>query len=362
MKMNLLQRAEATMVGRVLSASEARVQRATKDRWQVDGHALDRRTQYMFTVGRFAERSIPRMTPKGARAYYARLCRVLEAPPPRIGRTVELSIPMRSGPRPGRAYYPPRVGESDKSKPGLVYYHGGGFSIGSIDTHDTFCKRLCVEADCVVVSVDYRLAPEDPFPAAVEDCYDAYTWVRDHAIDLGIAPELVAVGGDSAGGNLSAAVCAISRDEHAPMPCAQLLIYPGVGDLDHPGRDKPELQSGYGLDARTLQWFAENYVPGGDTDNPLAAPLHLPSHQGLPPAIVATAQFDLLCGEGIDYVAKLKNAEVQVTHIHLNDLPHGFVTMSVLPRAREAITEIATALAAALHDQPPARATLSAAV
>jgi len=345
----VLQKIEAAVVGGLLGAPESFVRRMTKQRWTVGGELLDRRTQFMFTIGRSVEQSMPNMTAPEARAYYWRLCRVLEATPPEIGRTSELTIPMRSGLRPARAYYPPGADAPIHGRPGLVYYHGGGHTIGSLETHDTLCRRLCREASCIVVSVDYRLAPEHPFPAALEDSYDAYRWVRVNAHELGIASDRVAVGGDSAGGNLAAVVSALTRDEAQPMPCIQLLIYPGVGPVDHIGRKKPELQKGYGLDAATTRWFSENYVPGDERDNPLAAPLRLPSHRGLPPAIIVTAQFDLLCEEGLEYVSKLGRAGVPVTHQHQKNLHHGFATMSVLPRAREAITELAAALRDALY-------------
>jgi acetyl esterase len=355
--MNLFQRIEIGISGRLLRASEPFVERFTNDRWEVDGELLDRRAQYMFTLGRLAERSMPGMTLSAARSYYARLCRVLESAPPDVGRTAELTIPMRSGPRPARIYYPPGLDETDPEPPALVYYHGGGFTIGSIETHDTLCRRLCAEASTSVISVDYRLAPEDPFPAAVEDCYDAYLWVSEQAQALGICSDRIAVGGDSAGGNLAAVVTALARDQGKPIPSVQLLIYPGVGTVHHIGRQKPELQTGYGLDDKTTRWFFANYVPEGEDENPLVAPLHLASHAGLSPAIVVTAQFDLLCGEGLEYVERLEAAGVPVTHLHQTDLPHGFATMSVLPRAREAISELAAALGRALrHGREEARA------
>jgi acetyl esterase len=345
----VLQKIEAAVVGGLLGAPESFVRRMTKERWEVGGELLDRRTQYMFTIGRPVERSMPNMTAAEARSYYGRLCRVLEATPPEIGRTSELTIPMRSGLRPARAYYPPGADAPRGGWPGLVYYHGGGHTIGSIETHDTLCRRLCSAARCIVVSVDYRLAPEHPFPAALEDCYDAYRWVRVNAHELGMTFDRVAVGGDSAGGNLAAVVSSIARDEEQPMPCVQLLIYPGVGTLDHAGRKRPELQTGYGLDAETTRWFSENYVSECERANPRAAPLQLASHEGLPPAIIVTAQFDLLCEEGLEYVAKLERAGVPVTHQHQKDLHHGFATMSVLPRAQEAIAELAAALRDALY-------------
>jgi acetyl esterase len=346
--MNLFQKIETSVSVRLLRASDPFVERLTKKRWEVDGEVLDRRAQYMFTLGRFVERSMPSMTPSAARSYYARLYQLLESAPPEVGRTEDLTIPMRSGPRPARTYYPRGADETAETRPALVYYHGGGWTIGNIETHDTLCRRLCSNARIVVVSVDYRLAPENPFPAAVEDCYDAYLWVSDQSTALGISADRIAVGGDSAGGNLAAVVTALARDEGKPLPSVQLLIYPGVGTVDHIGRQKPELQTGYGLDDKTTRWFFANYVPEGEAENPLVAPLHLPSHRDLSPAIVVTAQFDLLCGEGLEYVQRLGAAGVPVKHLHQRDLPHGFATMSVLPRAREAISELAAALRRAL--------------
>lgn len=349
MQMTLFQRIEAGVAGRLLRASDSLVARLTKQRWEVDGEPFDRRAQYVFTVGRFAERSMPKMSPGQARHYYARLCRVLEAPPPEIGKKADLTIPLRAGPRPARAYYPKSAIEANGPSPALVYFHGGGFTIGSVETHDTLCRRICETADCTVVSVDYRLAPEEPFPAAVEDCDDAYRWIRERAVDLGIDSNRIAVGGDSAGGNLAAIVCVLAREGGQPSPCAQLLIYPGVGTVDHPGRSKPELQTGYGLDAKTTRWFFENYVGSGRYDDPLVAPLMLESHANLPKAIVVTAQFDLLCAEGVEYVERLGAAGVPVVHLHYTDLPHGFGTMSVIPRAVEAISDFSAALRNELH-------------
>ncbi|MBW2190304.1 MAG: alpha/beta hydrolase fold domain-containing protein [Deltaproteobacteria bacterium] len=146
-------------------------------------------------------------------------------------------------------------------------------------------------------------------------------------------------------------VTSIARDEGMPTPYVQLLIYPGLADVDHAGRQKPELQTGYGLDRKTTNWFGENYLLEADHDDPHGAPLYLQSHAGLSPAIVITAQFDLLSDEGVEYVAKLEAAGVPVKHVHFTDLPHGFVTMSVLPRAREAIAELAAELRNALHGE-----------
>jgi len=336
-----LQRLESGVVRRVARASDARVRRWSEPRWEVGGHRFDARTQYLLRVGRPLQRSVPSMTPAAARRYYARLSRVLEDDPPAIERSEDIVIPTRAGECRARVHLPRRA---TGALPALVYFHGGGHTIGDLDTHNTLCRRFCAGAECIVLSVDYRLAPEHPFPAAVEDCDDAYRWVCDHADALGARNDRISVGGDSAGGNLAAVVSFLARDRGENLPYAQLLIYPGVGTPDHPGRHRPELQTGYLLDAALIRWFSEQYMPNGDWSDPTAAPLNLASHEGLPPAIVVTTPFDLLGGEGVEYAEKLREAGVPVDHRVVPDLPHNFLTMSVLPRAREAIEEIAEAL------------------
>ena len=343
---SFLQRLEQRIVRFVIGASDARVRRWSEPRWTVGGMPLDRRTQYLLRVGRPAQRSLPSMTPDAARRYYARLKRVLEGDPPEIERSDDIVIPTRAGDRSARVFVPKGA---RGMLPVLVYFHGGGHTIGDLDTHDTLCRRLCAGGECMVIAFDYRLAPEHPFPAAAEDCDDAYRWVCANADALGIRRDRIAVGGDSAGGNLAAVVSFLARDRGEDLPCVQLLIYPGVGGVDHPGRKNPEVQSRYVLDAELTRWFGDNYVPDGNWESPMAAPLNLESHAGLPPAIVITSQFDVLCGEGLEYIEKLRGAGVPVVHQHIEDLPHDFITMTILPRAREATEGIAAALNEALR-------------
>lgn len=343
----LLERIESGIVRRVVGASDARLLRWTEPRWEVDGHALDRRMQLVLRVGRIAQRSLPSMTPVGARAYAARVKRSLAGDAPDIGRVEDIMIPTRSGSRPARVYVPEGAAGA---LPALVYFHGGGHTIGDLDTYNGVCRYLCAGAHCVVVSVDYRLAPEHRFPAAVEDSDDAYRWVCENADALGIRGDRIGVGGDSAGGNLSAIVSFLARDRGEHLPFVQLLIYPGVGETHHPGRTKPELQTGYILDAELLRWFSAHYVPDGNWESPLASPLNLASFEGLPPAIVITTPFDLLGQEGIEYAQRLRAAGVPVVHQHVVDLPHDFITFTIVPRAREATQEIAAVLRKQLHD------------
>lgn len=318
----------------------------TNSPWEVDGERLDPAMQWVFMLGKFAYRSMRKMGPTASRRYYESLNRIWDAPPPAVHETRELTLHLRSGERAARAYYP----SGEDRLPCMVYLHGGGHTIGSIDTHDTLCRRLCVGAQCVVVSIDYRLAPEDPFPAAPNDCYDAYLAVLDRHEELGIDRTRVAVGGDSAGGNLSAVVASMARDRGVAPPRLQVLIYPAVGGIQHDGRRNPGLQRHYGLDGDTTCWFTETYVQDADYHDPGVAPLYLDSHEGLAPALIVTAHFDLLCGEGLEYVHVLEAAGVPVRHLHYRDLPHGFATMSAVPRALAAIEEIAATLGACLRE------------
>lgn len=315
----------------------------------VDGEAIDRHAQWILAVANATGRSMPSMGPRGARRYYAQLSWLLEAQPPEIEEARDVELNMRDGNTCRARVYRPKGAPASKPLPGLVFFHGGGHTIGSIETHDVFCQRLCAGSGCIVVSVNYRLAPEEPFPAALHDSYDATVDVARRADEFGIDRGRLAVGGDSAGGNLAAAVSIVARDEQGPPICLQLLIYPGVGGIDHPGRQNPGLQEGFGLDAKTTRWFYENYL-GDHTDaDPRFSPLFLENHAGLPPALVVIAHFDVLRGEGIEYAEKLEAAGVPVTRLRYADLLHGFVTMSILPRAAEAITEIAESLRV-LHD------------
>lgn len=330
-------------VQRLLIPPAILLKRFTKNRWSVDGELIDRAAQWLLMVSNATGRSMPDMGPKGARRYYEQLCTLLETQPPNGVTTRDIALSTRAGTCPGRVYRPESAG-SGTALPGLVYFHGGGHTIGSIESHDTFCRRLSVGAGCVVVSVDYRLAPEHRFPAALNDCYDSTVDVARRAEEFGIDPARLAVGGDSAGGNLTAAVSAMARDEGGPPLALQLLIYPGVGGSIHPGRQNPGLQKGFGLDAKTTSWFSANYAGEHAEDDPYLSPSYLPSHARLPPAILAIAHFDILRGEGLEYGDKLEAAGVPVTRLHYPDLLHGFVTMSVLPRASDAIREISKTL------------------
>jgi len=234
----------------------------------------------------------------------------------------DMSIPGPAGAIRARHYVPVNtVG----AEPLLVFFHGGGFVIGDIDTHDGLCRLICRDARVQVLSIDYRLAPEHKAPAAVQDCYAAYRWALEHAAELGADPARVAVGGDSAGGNLAAVVSQQAREDGVRLPALQLLIYP-VTDLSADTRSKTLFADGYFLTKADMDWFHAQYLEGAPIDgaDPRVAPLLADDFSGLPPALLLTGGFDPLRDEGNQYAAALAAAGVPVDHRHYGSLIHGF--------------------------------------
>lgn len=221
--------------------------------------------------------------------------------------------------RPARRYRPP-----GRPKPLLVYYHGGGFVIGDLDTIHRTCARIAHEADLVVVSIDYRLAPEHPWPAGVEDADAAFRECHARAAELGGDPERVGVGGDSAGGNLAAVTSLRLRDAGGPLPAFQQLIYPST-DQRKQTDSITRFADGLLLTKESIDWFQDQYAP--DVLHPHASPLLADDLSGLPPAVLVTAGFDPLRDEGEQYGAALEAAGVEVVHIDAADQVHGFVSM-----------------------------------
>ncbi len=246
-----------------------------------------------------------------------------------------------AGKIPVRVYTPP----GDGPKPGLVYFHGGGFVVCDLDSHDATCRELANGADCVVVSVGYRLAPEAKFPAAPEDCYAATQWVSREASQLGIDANRIAVAGDSAGGNLAAVVALISRDRGHPALIHQLLIYPVTDHRFDTGSYKSN-GSGYFLTENMMRWFWHHYLESeSDGENPLASPLRAKDLGGLPTATVLTAEFDPLRDEGCAYAERLEADGTAATHTDYPGVFHGFFGMpEQIPRARQAVDEACAAL------------------
>ncbi|MCM3600012.1 alpha/beta hydrolase [Robertmurraya korlensis] len=247
-----------------------------------------------------------------------------------VGNETEINV---------RIYTP----EGEGPFPLFVYYHGGGWVIGDLETADASCRMLANRTERVVVSVDYRLAPEYKFPVPVEDSYAALKWVKEHATEINGNASKIVVGGDSAGGNLSAAMTLLSKDENGPEIEGQILIYP-VTSLTYDTKSYFEFQQGFGLDRDLMIWFGNYYINGEeDARNKLVAPLEAEDVSGLPPAYVITAEYDVLRDEGQAYAEKLRNAGVQVETICEEGLVHGYFTnMAVFPdRIKASISNIA---------------------
>ncbi|MCK9494139.1 MAG: alpha/beta hydrolase [Dehalococcoidia bacterium] len=245
-------------------------------------------------------------------AHEARARRVLPPPGPEVGEVMDMEAAGPEGPIPVRIYWPPASeGGADDALPALVWYHGGGWTIGSIEGADPTARRLCTMANCIVISVEYRLAPEAPFPAAVDDAYAIAVWAAQNAPRMNIDPARIAIGGDSAGGNLAAVVCQLLRDRGGPTLAHQLLVYPvtdGACDTKSYEENAP-----YVLTPDLMGWFYDNYCSSEvDRLQPLVSPLRHANLGGLPPATVITAEYDPLRDEGMAYADALATAGVPV--------------------------------------------------
>ncbi|OAI38596.1 hypothetical protein AYO38_09355 [bacterium SCGC AG-212-C10] len=286
--------------------------------------------------------SLDQMTPEQARAGFAALA-ALQGPPEDVASVEDRTVPGPGGEIPVRIYKPSNAA----NLPVLVYYHGGGWVIMDISTHDGVCRALANAAKCVVVSVDYRLAPEAKYPAAAEDCYAATKWVADNAAALGVDANRLAVGGDSAGGNLAAVVAQTARDKGGPKIVLQVLHCP-VTEYSYNTSSYTDNAEGYMLTKAGMVWFWDHYLESPDQgQQPMASPL-LGDTKNLPPALVQTAEFDPLRDEGAAYAAKLKESGGNVTYHQYDGLIHDtFLFMGVVPGGRANIDEAAEHLRAA---------------
>jgi acetyl esterase len=280
------------------------------------------------------------LTPDQARAEYLRRTERVRADVD-IYRVEDRQIPGPVQPIKVRIYTP-QASQEQASLPVLVWYHGGGFVIGDLDSHDSACRALANQTECLVVAVDYRLAPEHKFPGAVEDCEAALHWVAAHATELGGDPGRIAVGGDSAGGNLAAVVALLAREKGGPKLCFQLLIYPCVA----PEPETPshhQFAEGYLLTRKTITWFFKQYLRSSkDTLDPRYAPLEEKDLSSLPPSLVIVAGFDPLRDEGVDYAKALIDAGNKVTLSNYEGMIHGFYLMGgMIDKANQAIEESA---------------------
>lgn len=321
----------------------------------IDGNTLDTTLQFMLAAQRSAGVNglVASSDVAVARSQLQKLSSMIDS-----GVAVDVdngSIPGPAGPLPVRRYTPADAATGERrvdgsSAPLLVFFHGGGFVVGDLDTHDGLCRLLCRDAGVHVLAVDYRLAPEHPAPAAVDDCYTAYRWALEHAAEFGADPARVAVGGDSAGGNLAAVVSQLARNDGITVPALQLLLYP-VTDFANDTRSKTLFADGYFLTKKDMDWFRDNYLAGSalGVDDPRVSPLLAEDLSGLPPALVLTGGFDPLRDEGNQYAEALAAAGVAVDHRQFGPVVHAFANFFPLGGASATATaEVVSALRAHL--------------
>jgi acetyl esterase len=282
------------------------------------------------------------MTPLEARAAYAARRETLQLPADEVSVRRDFTIAGPAGPLKLRLY---RAGgmPTDAILPCLVYMHGGGWVFGDLESHDGLCCRLANEAGCCVIAIDYRLAPEHPFPAAIDDCAAAYAAIAADAVALRIDPARIAIGGDSAGGNLAAVLALMGRDGIVPPAVHQVLLYPVV-DLDQDLNDYSRNTAGMVITGATMVYFRDRYTSRpADRIDWRASPLKAMSLAGLPPALVLVCGHDPLAREGRAYAERLEREGVRVTLLHLSDHTHGMITMTRAVRTATAIQDFAAA-------------------
>jgi acetyl esterase len=280
------------------------------------------------------------LSPKDARQMFRETRPASTPPAPEIGAVKDLTaggVPVR--------LYRPKDAPASAALPALIYFHGGGWVIGDLETHDVLCRQLTAGAGIAVVSVDYRLAPEHKFPAAADDAWAATRWVAAHATDLGVDAGRLAVGGDSAGGNLAAVVALLARDQGGPAIALQVLLYP-VTDVAAEAQSYADFADGFMLTRDSMRWFIAHYLNDrSQATDWRVSPLRAPSLAGLPPALVVTAGFDPLRDEGDAYARRLREAGVRVDHVCYGGMLHGFAPMGRLIEAgNRAVAHVAATL------------------
>jgi acetyl esterase len=313
----------------------------------IDGNTLDPTLQLMLSASRRVGLTglVLGQDVTTSRAQMREMTLAFAGPQVHVGVS-DVSIPGPAGQIAARHYRPATGGPARL----LVFYHGGGWTIGDLDTHDALCRLTCRDADVQVLSIDYRLAPEHRAPAAVDDAYAAFRWAYEHADDLGAIPGKVAVGGDSAGGNLAAVVSQLARDGDGPTPVLQWLIYPRT-DFTAKTRSLSLFADGFLLTKHDIDWFTDQYLGGSGVDptDPRVSPLLADTLSGLPPALIATAGFDPLRDEGDRYAEALRAAGTPVDLRSTGSLTHGFASLFPLGGGSAvATTELISALRAHL--------------
>ncbi|MFL9983276.1 alpha/beta hydrolase [Paraburkholderia sediminicola] len=307
--------------------------------------------QVLDMIARAKRPQLHELTPQQARASYEKSAPILEIASAPMFAVEDLHVPTRDGATVRARLYQPVEPSWAEPAPALVYYHGGGFTVGSVDTHDALCRMFARDGKCTVLSVDYRLAPEYKFPTAVEDAFDALTWLHAHAAEYGIDADRLAVGGDSAGGTL-ATVCAVLARDAGIKFALQLLIYPGATGYQQTDSHS-RLADGFLLSGDTIQWFFEQYVRDkNDRDDWRFAPLDgtrgAPDFSGLAPAWIATAEYDPLSDEGDAYAEKLRAVGNPVTLKRYPGMIHEFFKMGgFVPDVAQAHADASAALRAA---------------
>jgi acetyl esterase len=307
-----------------------------------DGLELALDAQLLLRMIALTDLTLSGMTPDAARAQLELGRTMLGAPVVPGVRARNLNLPATGGTVPARLYEPANL---PAGSPLLVFYHGGGWVIGSLDTHDGVCRYLAHQANVRVLSVGYRLAPEFPFPVAADDAFTAYRYTVEHAEALGADPAAIAVGGDSAGGNLASVVCLDAVRKGGPRPVFQLLFYPAT-DPSARRRSRDLFADGFFLTDHDMTWFVDHYLPDTSTrTDPRVAVLLAEDLRGLPPTYLATAGFDPLRDEGNAFADRLREAGIPVVKRQHDDLIHGFASFITLgTRFREAVSEAAGAL------------------
>jgi acetyl esterase len=281
------------------------------------------------------------MSPVEARQAIDVMFAAFRGDPAEVGRVEDRKLPGPAGEVPVRIYSPPGRGPFGV----LIFFHGGGWVIGNIGTHDSLCRDLTKQANIVTISVEYRLAPEHKFPAGPEDCYAVTKWVGANTALLSVDPDKLAVGGDSAGGNLAAAVTLMARDRGGPKIAYQALIYPATNAANDTPSQKEFGKDGYILSKSDMEWFYGHYLKPGDATNPYASPALDKDLKGLPPALVLTAAYDPLRDEGEAYGEALRKAGVAARISRYEGVCHGFVSMAAaLDEGKRAVAEIASEL------------------
>jgi acetyl esterase len=283
------------------------------------------------------------LTAQQARLFYEMSASILDLPEASLARVEDLKIPTRDGYSLKARLYAPSLQTTSPALPCLVYFHGGGFTIGSIQTHQVLCRELARLGHCSVISVDYRLAPEHRFPTATNDAWDALSWVSQNSKSLGLLTGALAVGGDSAGGTLAAVSAIMARDAGLKL-ALQLLIYPGCAARQETDSHQ-KFEHGFMLDKATVDWFFDHYIDSKDRDDWRFAPMLADQHDGLAPAWIGLAELDPLVDEGVAYGDLLRMAGVPVELEIYHGVVHGFVNMGrVIPEAKLAHADAGLAL------------------